>query len=1214
MGRAATAFGWSVTLTVTLTPVLTGCAAPDTGRHGAAPGGERGTAAAHHDLPEMPGRALLRIEGGDAAGTPPARWGVPGSARSPMPLAEVLAAARTAAPPPRPLRRVSAPDEALRLYLRGREARMDGRLRDAVDLLERARRADPESVEILRELARVLLMAGQRVPAMELLRTALALDPDEVFAGVIVLGETVEQGRFDEAVELAARFDDRRNLFEDDAVMGLRALDALCAALDGGGWNRAAVEASRRLLDDLAHFEAVGGVRQLIEQVLSHGGRVALAAADAAMRAGDAGAVREMLDAAVRFGDPDPAGRRMRRALLAASSGSDAAAVAMDLVGQWATDRSAVDDRDIALAVWARRVLVGGGRAVPPLPPRPPGTEPTRLQRRLRLALEPDRERARAGLEQVREAHPRDEGVIRDLLARAVDADGDALAAEAERLLSAVPERTDEIIEFLALQRLRPAARTALSARSHEIAARLEARRGDLGGAWRRCLAGLSAHPADPGLMRLRVELAGSLDEPGLLAAAVAALGTDVPPWTRLVIGRALERVGDFEGAAARARQVRFELERAAPVDGFLVARSFLLEASALAELAAGMDIGPRRRATFEHVLRLAGDAARRDPAYREPIVLMLRLVRAGGPLADVDRAQALLREIAAGPLAGDVALLVIANDHLQAGRLRSASVFAAHAYAIDDTSAEALAVLSTAEESMGRGARAERILRARLEAFPGDAVALDQLLALLTRTGRSAEARAVLTDRLEADAGDAMARSRLEVLARSEGEDAAALRLGRERLAGRPDGARRLLDEAALELRLGDRETGLVRLAELSAREDASGRHQRLALSLLAQLTPPERRGDVLTLLFVERILGAESAAPFDLYAVGIVAAARLEDIPQAESLLARAIERTEVARDGSPGGMLPWQALAQRIIIGGAPAAAAARVLAARADHGAPLADDAFVLLTAMRLVCEAAEADTTGRAEAMIAALAERGLLTAVPAFSEAGGPAAALFALAQIASILGNDAGAEAMLVRVLELDPGLHMAANNLAYMRLEAGTITDADVARLLQAADAHPEDDNIRDTVAWLAYRFGAFDTAHGILNDLATADHPGPELLEHLGDARYRIGDRAGALSAWRLASAGHDPTERTEALARFRALQSRLWGLLVVEPERLWAREVGAPGERLREKIAVLEAGGEPPVTPTFHEAGLIAPQRPPAFPGVGGPAAAALSTAP
>lgn len=89
-------------------------------------------------------------------------------------------------------------------------------------------------------------------------------------------------------------------------------------------------------------------------------------------------------------------------------------------------------------------------------------------------------------------------------------------------------------------------------------------------------------------------------------------------------------------------------------------------------------------------------------------------------------------------------------------------------------------------------------------------------------------------------------------------------------------------------------------------------------------------------------------------------------------------------------------------------------------------------------------------------------------------------------------------------------------------------------------------------DSLGWAYYLHGHFDDARTLIaraNELS-GDDPNPEILDHLGDVNWRMGDREAARAAWRSA------LEARPELPRMRSLQQKI------------ARGLTTPAPRLRE----------------------------------------------
>ncbi len=125
-----------------------------------------------------------------------------------------------------------------------------------------------------------------------------------------------------------------------------------------------------------------------------------------------------------------------------------------------------------------------------------------------------------------------------------------------------------------------------------------------------------------------------------------------------------------------------------------------------------------------------------------------------------------------------------------------------------------------------------------------------------------------------------------------------------------------------------------------------------------------------------------------------------------------------------------------------------------------------------------------------------------------------------------------------------------------------------------------------------------GLFD-AHGdipgavglIRQSIEQSPEPSAEVLDHLGDTLWRLGDADGAADAWRRVMGLLQDESRRENIKRDSLLlQARRWGLIVAQPDELYDRQFGALLKRTREKLRVADDGGEPAVARTFEEMGV------------------------
>ena len=107
---------------------------------------------------------------------------------------------------------------------------------------------------------------------------------------------------------------------------------------------------------------------------------------------------------------------------------------------------------------------------------------------------------------------------------------------------------------------------------------------------------------------------------------------------------------------------------------------------------------------------------------------------------------------------------------------------------------------------------------------------------------------------------------------------------------------------------------------------------------------------------------------------------------------------------------------------------------------------------------------------------------------------------------------------------------------------------------------------------------------------------EYPSPEVLDHLGDVQYRLGDVDGAKESWFIAAAILTDLEaRAESIARVDQLQENLWGWWggrLKDSSALYDLETGPLKRRLKGKLAALAAGKRPAVRETASEAAATA----------------------
>lgn len=410
--------------------------------------------------------------------------------------------------------------------------------------------------------------------------------------------------------------------------------------------------------------------------------------------------------------------------------------------------------------------------------------------------------------------------------------------------------------------------------------------------------------------------------------------------------------------------------------------------------------------------------------------------------------------------------------------------------------------------------------------------------------------------------------------------------------IALRPDGAEKLSILLIGELEAGRIDAAVARLRELAQAGDArlstlAARRTLAGLSRIAQSedSPGEELAELLEKLVgkMDRLSPADLAEAIALLEVSTPTASEVTDFATELARRSRPILASEsgtaiealgslVRRSGDP---FAASVLAGALAIEQRSAQEVRRKLSTAAVGlaiGAGLDVDEVSAIVGRLVAAGAVPFEDEGEAQPV----------------SEQWRLARARMRTAELFGLLGRSADSRALLVSALELAPDDAQILNGLAYADLEAGTITDATVARAEQAATARPDDPAILDTLGFLRYHQGRFgDDAEGLgavsLFRQALRIRPNsPSLvtLDHLGDAQWRAGDQQGAIKSW----------QQVDEVARLRyppelfrvrmsSFQLERFGFELVPVAQFVRREYGAVVERAEAKLGQV-ARGEPP----------------------------------
>jgi tetratricopeptide (TPR) repeat protein len=471
-----------------------------------------------------------------------------------------------------------------------------------------------------------------------------------------------------------------------------------------------------------------------------------------------------------------------------------------------------------------------------------------------------------------------------------------------------------------------------------------------------------------------------------------------------------------------------------------------------------------------------------------------------------------------------------------------------------------------------------------------------------MLRKDRSREAIRRLQGVLSEEPAHDAARRTLETLYRRGGLQANALPLGERRLLSRPQGIRRELELAAMYAGVGRDDDAVEHLGwVLSHADDADFDHMITALNVAGRMSDRDARYDALALEIAERTVQQFPEAPLQVYGTALRALARLDRVDQHfDDLADRAVRKARGASGPSIQDADVWRQMAQALV-NAEQSEAAARALRVRLWAEAALDPPARVLLIRAVLTSDAA-ADRVEATIDLVNRLALRGWLPPTPGEESEPTVSDVLYEISIVYALLGREESAERLLREAVRLEPDHPMALNNLGYTRVERDDAGEQTEVWITRALELRPGDNNVLDSMGWLRYKQGRF-TGDGqtpgaieliresLVRDSAARDQAepaAPEVLDHLGDTLWRLGDHEDAADAWRraveiLEDAGWQQRRGQEYVF----FQARIWGLVVSEPGEIHERQYGVLLENAREKLRLAEQGGTPPVAATFEE---------------------------
>ncbi len=144
--------------------------------------------------------------------------------------------------------------------------------------------------------------------------------------------------------------------------------------------------------------------------------------------------------------------------------------------------------------------------------------------------------------------------------------------------------------------------------------------------------------------------------------------------------------------------------------------------------------------------------------------------------------------------------------------------------------------------------------------------------------------------------------------------------------------------------------------------------------------------------------------------------------------------------------------------------------------------------------------------------------------------------ARMALSNLAALKGDEPQAEQWLEEVLDEFPDDPGALNDLGFLWADRGKNLARAERMIRRAVAADPKNAAYRDSLGWVLFRTGKYAAAAAELEKAAGVETPDGLVLDHLGDAYLKTGQRDKAAAAWRKAAEAFrkekEPTKGKEA----------------------------------------------------------------------------------
>jgi len=1087
--------------------------------------------------------------------------------------------------------------EIARRSARGAEALAQGKPLKAIPDFEAAVALDPADPNLLRSLAQAYAQVGNEGRAINTFERLLVVKPDDASALVATGAAAAANHRHPDAVRriATALAVDRQADTPMPWQSRLLALRVLGSALRELEFDAAAIDCWSQALEILDNAEENAGNGPRPDGIRTRA-ELLLARADAATRIGQYERALADLDAiaALPGVDRDIVLPRTLHLLQLQGRGDEAERRLAESI----STVKVLSDREVELVRWLverspdRPLLVGAAREAAT------GRAGSIAAARLLAQIDP-----RAGVDAfaaVLATTPEDTSALRGYFQSRAAGDADALAtALVERLRIAPEWGMPAVLEALSTSVTERALREAL-ARQPDSPARTAAQvrlalvARNFGPAWTMVTAAREASPSDLGLAIAQVETAGSLEEPALLAALErgtpgTAGGLPQDPAVERAVALAYRAVGDAVRAIERLERLHDQGVRHVST---ALARLYAEQAAAL------RPDDSARQALGQRALGFAEGALAERPTDDDAALIVLRLrdPRAGA-VGNAEEWMAFRQRLREGPLAWlDERVSIeedIARGRIDQGMARLMALAESRPF-----DGEIIGLTVSLLARAGRAAEAAEWLDGRLARSPALLSLRDARIAAAAQSGQAEAMLDGVQKALESDPDDGLAAWHAEALLRAVGRVEEATDRSRDRLLLRPEGVRRSLELANLEQRAGQLADALAAIEPVVKADALSGPQRLAAVEIISRLPGSlPGRNETLVALAEPGLDAADADAV--LYAaaasIAVLDDARggsRDEENEAIERVRRFAQRAAATPAGSSSDLaasLRWRDAAQMFVDAGSPAAAA-EFLRARLVDPTTLQDAARRALLSAVFASDAATRSRADRAIELFRSLRAKGVTPFEWIRGGAESEADGLMQLSSLFTVVGDREGSERILDEVLSVAPDHAMAMNNLAWSRAERGLV-DARTIELAERAHAGlPSDASILDTLGWVRYLQGRLqdDSNAGELGALtllrraveSSKADPSLEVLDHLGDALWESGDRAGAEKSWRevvkIAKARYDRASSMQGIASYLANEL---ALRVVDPDTFYEQHYGQPLERATRKLSDLEAGSTP-----------------------------------